>query len=291
MGPRSAVMLAMGVPLLVCVAGAVTAQPPAAIVSGAQGRAIVARADRTFAPARAGTPLRVGDQVRLAPGAQVTVVFPDRPRATWGGGSGGAAFLVKPVSPPKDNVWGRIWRFVLSRLSPRRVASEPAATRGGTCLGGLEPSDSKERHRPVAFSWGAAPGATSEVQVLDADGNTLWKTEKLTSGRVEYPAEAPGLKPGVRYYWRVTVACRDDKETSPLVWFELLTEQQRARVEADLARLAAGAGQLPEAEKHLYRSALLGSFGLAAESRQELALARAAGTDRSLDTLIKVLGQ
>jgi hypothetical protein len=285
------VLSAMSVLLLARAACPATAEPTAAIVSGVQGRAVIARADRTFAAARAGTPLHLGDQVRLAPGARVTVVFPDRPRATWTGGSAGATFAVRTVSPPKGNVWGRIWRFVLSKLSPGRVASEPAATRGRVCLERLEPLNSKERRSPVTLSWGAAPGGTFEVQVLDADGNALWKAEKLTACRAEYPADAPGLKPGVRYYWRVTAACPDGKETSPLVWFELLTEKQRARVEAELARFAAGAGQLSEAEKHLYRSALLGSFGLAAESRQELALARAAETDRSLDPLIKTLGE
>ncbi len=264
---------------------------PAAIVSSVKGRVIVARADRTFCPAVAGTRLYAGDQVRLGADAQATAIFPDRPRTVWQGGKGGAHVTVRAASPPRDNVWGRVWKYIVSKITPGRTTTETAATRGDGELAPLEPANSRVRARPVIFSWGALPDATYHLEVLSAKGEVLWKAENLKGNRSEYPSDSPALAPRTRYYWRVTAIRRGDLTASPLLWFELLSDEEREGAEATLARLQPGAAAMSLNEVHVYRSALLGSLGLHAEARQELALAAQDREDRSLDDLVKALSE
>jgi hypothetical protein len=239
----------------------------------------------------AGTRLYAGDQVRLGAGAQATAIFPDRPRAIWQGGKSGAQVTVKAASPPRDNVWGRVWKYIVSKVTPGHTTTETAATRGDDDLAPLEPANSKVRARPIILSWSALPDATYQVEVLSGKGEVLWKGDKLKGNHAEYPSESPPLAPQTRYYWRVTAVRQGDLSASPLLWFELLSDKEREEAEATLARLQPDSAALPLNEVHLYRSALLGSLGLHAEARQELALATRDRDDRSLDDLVKALSE
>ena len=75
---------------------------------------------------------------------------------------------------------------------------------------------------PERFTWqGIATGRGYEVELLDADAESLWKSGVVSDESVPWPEEVPP-EPG-RYYWRVVAILGERGETiaSPLVSFDL----------------------------------------------------------------------
>jgi len=75
---------------------------------------------------------------------------------------------------------------------------------------------------PERFTWqGIAAGQGYEVELLDADGESLWKSGVVSDESVPWPEAVPP-EPG-RYYWRVVaiLAERGERIASPLVSFDL----------------------------------------------------------------------
>jgi hypothetical protein len=75
---------------------------------------------------------------------------------------------------------------------------------------------------PERFTWqGIATGRGYEVELLDADAESLWKSGVVSDESVPWPEEVPP-EPG-RYYWRVVaiLAERGERIASPLVSFDL----------------------------------------------------------------------
>jgi hypothetical protein len=265
---------------------------PAAVVSWVKGRAFVSRADRTVEALKEGTLLYLGDKARLEAQSEVAVLFPDRPKTVWRGGQRGARFEVNPPSRPRDSAIRRVWRFLVEKLTSDRTRTVQAASRSDEwddrgipmaargwareqhrAFANLEPRDSKVRQLPSVLSWGAASDATYRVEIMDPDAETVWEHGGLTTDSVEYPADAPGLAPGTRYYWQVTAVGANVSLPSPLVWFEVVTDDDNGRIATELAKLEGTLEGLPEPAAHVYRASLLGSFELHAEARAELALA------------------
>lgn len=75
---------------------------------------------------------------------------------------------------------------------------------------------------PERFTWqGIATAQGYEVELLDADAESLWKSGVVADESVPWPEEVPP-EPG-RYYWRVVaiLAERGERIASPLVSFDL----------------------------------------------------------------------
>jgi hypothetical protein len=269
------------------------AQPdggPDAIVAYMTGKAFVTHADRTVEALAPGTPLQVGERVCIHPGGRATIVFPDRPQQVWEGGGAGNSFTVAQPCAPRGGVIGRVWRYLCGKLRPRPQLTTPAASRGDEdkALAGLEPANSLERRTPVAFGWDATPGATYTVEVMNGGAEPLWTATDLTENRVTYPTDAPPLTVGERYYLRVTAKGPGDlRAERPLVWFELMDEERCAEVDRALHRVDVGTRGMPEPLIHLHRAAVLASYKLQAEARQELALADKGGEGRAWGQFIE----
>ena len=263
---------------------------PDAIAAYVEGKALVTRLDRTVEPVSPGTRLHVGDRVRVPSGAQVTVVFPDRPQQVWSGGDAGKLFTVARPSAPRGGVVGRVWRYLCSKLQPRPLLTTPAAARSaeGFVVAGLEPADSLVRGQPVVFTWEPLPQAIYTFEVLDDTGECLWRAEGLTECRATYPDPLEGapLAPGKRFHWRVCASEPADTE-SALTWFEVIGPERAAEVEQALQRLETGMTETPDAVARLQRAAVLASFGLHAEARRELALVEDPDTGRGWERFVE----
>ena len=152
-----------------------------------------------------------------------------------------------------------------------RVAAPDGRERGGLRL--LGPTDVVLSGRPT-FRWAPVPGAPRcVVTVARESGGTLWM--RITAGaELPYPADAPGLEPGLRYAWTVETEAVLGGKTSARRTFavasreeaEAFARAQRAidgHVPADLSALLAAHwalrhGLLEEAErlarKHVVRN-------------------------------------
>jgi hypothetical protein len=146
------------------------------------------------------------------PAGLSTVSEPPRRRAfLWSAAAAAAAVAI-------------LWLTVPSFRSP-----EPSSS-GGDALRSTGARDRPVPTEPVAgaagaprrFSWsGIATARGYEVELLDADGEPLWKSAFVTEESVPWPQNVPP-EPG-RYYWRVvaTLAEGGERIASPLVSFDL----------------------------------------------------------------------
>jgi hypothetical protein len=76
--------------------------------------------------------------------------------------------------------------------------------------------------RPRGFSWDGTPAARAyRVELLDSEGEPLWRSGELSETSIVWPSEVPP-EPG-RYYWRVIaiLADRGEAVASRLVSFDL----------------------------------------------------------------------
>ena len=148
------------------------------------------------------------------PAGLSTVSEPPRRRAfLWGAAAAAAAVAILwltvpsffsnfPESSPPD---GEALRSTGERERP--VPRSPLAEVAGA---------------PERFAWqGIATGRGYEVELLDEDAESLWKSGVVPGESVPWPEEVPPA-PG-RYYWRVVaiLAERGEKIASPLVSFDL----------------------------------------------------------------------
>lgn len=262
---------------------------PAAVVTQLNGAAVVVSPGGGSVTARCGTRLLTGDALRLSPGASATLIYPDRPPATVRAGGAELTLAIAQPKPPTEGTWiARLWAYVVSRLRPEARGAAVGATRPGAgqlpAPVPLRPANTREWVSPPVFSWTPVPGATYSLSLLDAEATPVWSSPMLTECRCAYPADAPPLKPGVRYWWEVRARVDDRASNSPLAWFELLTADEFQRISGELAQLEAlfPEGSDPVA-RHVSRASLLASEGLLADAAaQAQAAAQLRPEDRDL---------
>jgi hypothetical protein len=103
--------------------------------------------------------------------------------------------------------------LVLGFLFVRRPAAPISKTLGverGLAEEGARvtpPSGSELASAPAQFEWPPRPGAAGyRVQLFDASGAEVWRSERLTVPRVELPPpERDKIRAGGAYFWRVEV--------------------------------------------------------------------------------------
>ena len=120
-----------------------------------------------------------------------------------------AVLVVRPRTVPRPAAPGGSQPITL-RSAGRLSAPTPVAP-----LGVLSSA-------PGAFSWQPVPGARGYlVELLDGDGEPLWRSGEVTDVRVAWPETVPAA-PG-RYYWRVLAVPQSGGApvASELVSFEI----------------------------------------------------------------------
>ena len=96
------------------------------------------------------------------------------------------------------------------------------------------------------FRWTPVKDAVKyEVTVRDREENTLYKAT-VTGTEVAYPASAPKLQPGQKYWWRVTAIGTEDKLVDAGDFFRTMPEDKAREFkasEADLKKQIAASPQ------------------------------------------------
>jgi hypothetical protein len=73
----------------------------------------------------------------------------------------------------------------------------------------------------LRLRWSAESELPAVVEILDAEGELIWRSPETTASEVRWPADLPS-RPG-RYYWRVVVSGAGDKKiSSDLVSFRVV---------------------------------------------------------------------
>ncbi|HEX8551877.1 MAG TPA: DUF928 domain-containing protein [Abditibacteriaceae bacterium] len=186
--------------------------------------------------------LPAGSRVQVGTGGRaVVVLLKDGSRYVLGSGSVSsiAADDLKSVSGPTA---GRLPSLKLQQakiLQGSRVAygrSASMVVRGEdkielqSLAGGATLQD-----RPV-FKWSPVPGATSYKIRLEDDNDRQILVREATTSEVAYPADAPPLKSGVEYLWRVSTVVGDNLWTQHSN-FHVLSDKKRQALQAELDAL------------------------------------------------------
>jgi hypothetical protein len=186
-----------------------------------------------------------GGRVKVAPGGSAVVML----------FANGARFQLAPNSTVSFSetgargVAGAAPRSLKAR--PKRQANAAAGSRvargrlGGVVLrNGTQKIELRSlfdtatlEARPT-FRWLAVPDAASYQVKVFADGNEpLWQSE-ATATEIQYPDDAPALKPGQSYDWEVSTTVGDTRHERKGV-FALLGAEEVQAVAQELAALKA----------------------------------------------------
>jgi len=122
------------------------------------------------------------------------------------------------------------------------------------------------------------------VRLVGPGGSVIEKRE-VTGARWEYPADAPGLSPNVRYTLQVVGAGHPPQEA----WFEVVDDARARAVAGDLAGLEHElGGSVSPTSRAVLRAGLLAREGLFHDARR--VVVAALGADRDEPTLHLLLG-
>jgi len=228
-----------------------------------------------------GDEFAAGTRLMLAKSSQVTLLWPQGGSTTIRGPQQAAVLAPAKASRSKraaetSSVTASVWSALstgLRRLGRGR-GQPPATTEAPLAVRGLEedwhmrPGNESVRPGQVTLKWRGLPGARSEylVVIWDAKFAQVWRGTARASD-VAVPAEAD-LAAGLRYWW--VVSSTTDPSTSPLSWFEILTAQQLALVDRDLAYVGQlFAGVSPASQMQAARGCVLEHYGLLSEAQAE----------------------
>ncbi len=242
--------------------------------------------EREWKSAQPLMPLGIGDEVRVAHGADAVLLL----RA---GGTQRVTAADSPLSvkaPPESRASDQaraamtsVAQFFFGKQTPPTYRK--AAVRGAGRPAPLEilfPRETRVFPGPVTFVWRGSDKLTYTVRVFDGP-RVLW--EHASARPTELPYAGTPLEPGMRYVWEVTAPGQPVQRAQ----FEILPEVDAVRVRNGLAAL----GRLTEqgyspGTVALMRTAILSEDGLYGSAQRELedAIAR----DGQEPTLHLVLG-
>lgn len=218
--------------------------------------------------------LRPGDQVRVSGDGRAVVVFSGgrAPQTVTGatspftvtapgGGSGGDRVhaLVGSVS---QYLFGKqdkpAYVSLYAPLTTRSARVPPPVL--------LSPRQTRLLPGPVTFEWSGAETLRYHVRLFSPEG-LLWERSNLRRQPVPYPADAPPLKPGVRYAWELHA----ERHPVQRGEFEIVEPGEARRVTEELGLLTPATlkGQ-PPSTVTLIRAGLLAREGLYDAARREL---------------------
>jgi hypothetical protein len=247
---------------------------PAAVLTVTSGPVVVRRGGKTLTvkPPRGLLP---GDIVEVGPHAKATLIFPHGPPKEIVATGVKAGFRVEAQAArtqPRRGALARLWRYVLSLVTPRGTRRATPASRGGeNCPDGLWPCDSLVRRQCPDFAWQPVRGARYQVVVLDGEGEDVWRSAKLTETRLTYPDDAAELVPGAKYWWEVMAVTEDEVTAAGPYWIELMSPARAEEVDKLLAELAAETKGTPESVQTTARAVALAAEGLKGEALSLLA--------------------
>lgn len=268
---------------------ALAAQPVAYITEIHRPGASEARVKRAgqseWTAAQALLGLERGDQVRVSGEARVVLLY------HAGGGTQTVAAANSPftVGPAPVGGASEQFRVLAAGITEYFIAKrEPptykrAATRSQGALA-LSPRHTRLFPGDVVFGWEGSDALSYTVRVLGPEG-VLWEQRGVPRRPVTYPATAPPLRRGVRYFWELETPGQPVERTQ----FEILTDGDTTRIRTALGVVDRGTREsYPRATVTVMRAVLLSEEGLYTDALRELEAAIA--THREEPTLRLLLG-
>lgn len=136
----------------------------------------------------------------------------------------------------------------------------------------------------LSFEWWGSRLSRYTIQIAGPSGVVLERAG-VTGARLDYPADAPPLTPGVRYTFKVSTESQPPQEA----WFEVLSPERTREVRASLAALEREVGTAaPSNTLVALRAGFLAQQGFVHEARR--AVLAALEKDRDEPTLHLLLG-
>lgn len=192
-----------------------------------------------------------GQSVHLGPGSRITI---QGEAQAGGGSSGGGEFQAAQ-------------RFL--KLKDQRGTSAIARLRSGQSgeLRALAPAQTTVLEDRPTFRW-EAPEDAGELQltVYSPQGMHWQGVAPAGAGESAYPANAPGLEPGVKYSWTLetTDPLRFPPLRSPAEYFTVMAPPEAEALAAQLASLEGA--ELSASGRALVRASLLYEHGAIGEA-------------------------
>jgi len=233
--------------------------------------------------------LRPGDQIRATGEARTSLVF------TGGRGAQAVTAASSPftVQPPtaagaSDKVRGLVGGVTDFLAGKQKdLAYLPLSVRSvrPPRVVQLQPRETKLLPGDVTFEWTGSSTLRYRLRVLGPQG-ILWEQANLPRNPVVYPASAPALEPGVRYFWQLETEGQPMQQAE----FQILPSAEANRVRESLDILVpASLPGYPPSSIALMRAGYVLRDGLYADARRELLTALAGDPDEP--TLHLLLGQ
>ncbi|HET6463924.1 MAG TPA: tetratricopeptide repeat protein [Candidatus Krumholzibacteria bacterium] len=262
---------------------------PAAVLTSCKGIVTVIHAG-TSAAASFGVGLSDGDEVKTGAGGEAEIMFPagnwvqigpnssmriKAHSATAPAGSGEKTEAEKKAA--NTGSFEVVQSFL--KLKNSEGSSAIGGLRSGTKtarLAAVSPCQTRVRSAEPVFKWNIDDPSTELKLTVYGESSTLWQTNVSNTTMATYPADAPGLKPGVSYSW--TLETTDPLVSPPLrtsaSFFEIIAPADATRLDSDLSQL--DATKPGAVTYHLTRASLYFDRGLVDEAITETENALAA---------------
>lgn len=200
----------------------------------------------TFTKVDWGTPLFEGDQVKTSAASEAVVLFSNSNMLTIRAGNtftvSASSVSTPTLSGPVKAVDGGLMAAA-SDLTLHRAGQGEIEVLGGLRSGGTSsdieitfPRNSKITSSRPHFAWNSAGDFDEFKVVVRSSEGEIW-SETTTNTEIAYPADAPALRPGETYFWQVEGEDMLDVATSPLVSFEVLSDDELAAIEKGKAQI------------------------------------------------------
>lgn len=228
---------------VLAVAVAAWAENPVGVITEVKGTAHIKRAGRGYWQIlKVNMPVYAGDVLRTSANAKVIVWTPNGRAQTLGPNK---TVSIVPVKSPRDSLWREVWTSFVGRMkssfSEESLAAVAAARLPDSNLDKnrltlLSPRNSKVLDKQPNFVWSEvenAKGYRVTVGFFD-EGKRVWET--IVNGTsLNYPKDAPELKPGKVYIWQVEAI--GVPEASESAWFAVLNPAEARDIRFTLQQL------------------------------------------------------
>jgi hypothetical protein len=267
---------------------------PAAVLTSCKGAVTVIHAG-TPAAASFGVALSDGDEVKTGAGGEAEIMFS---AGNWVQIGPNSSMHIKahPASAPAsaseksdaDKKAANSGSFEVVQSFLKLKNAEGSSAIGGlrssekaSRLAAVSPCQTRLRSAQPVFTWKIDDTSTELKLTVYGQSSTVWQTNVSNRTTATYPADAPGLKPGVSYSW--TLETTDPLVSPPLrtpaSFFEIIAPADATRLDSDLSQL--DANKPGPVTYHLTRASLYFDRGLVDEAITETESALAADPDNS----------
>lgn len=292
MSMKSRFAALVGALLLASAAVASAADPVGVLteIRAERGRVEVKRAGESdWKPAQPLLALRPGDQIRVSGEGRASLVFTGG-RGAQAVSAANSPFTVQApaaagASDKARALAGSVTDFLAGKQ--KDLAYLPLSVRAvrPPRVAQLGPRETKLLPGAVTFEWSGSDTLRYKIRVLGPQG-ILWEQANLPRKPVVYPASAPALEPGVRYFWQLETEGQPMQQAE----FQILPPAEATRVRESLDILVpASLPGYPPSSVALMRAGYVLRDGLFADARRELLTALAVDPDEP--TLHLLLGQ